>query len=154
MAVGDRLRFTQMVFPDYDSVIDMITSTVHPVTWDDVGGPGTIVQEELRGLLIVSQTREVHDALSNLLTLLRRSRYELLCDERPWLWAAPSPDRPLIAPWPEVDEPAPRMSELPQPNAEELAALAGRRAQKIRDLAVAANNSRREGFGRDHAVLP
>jgi len=115
---------------DFDYIIDMITSTVLNRTWDEVGGPGSIAPHEPYGALIVSQTQEVHDKIAELLTMLRRSRYESLHGERPWLWTAPSPDRPLIAPWPEHDWPATSMSELPQANAEELEALAERRAEQ------------------------
>ncbi|MGE0609386.1 MAG: DUF1598 domain-containing protein [Pirellulales bacterium] len=33
--------------PDFDSLIELITSTIEPQSWDEVGGPGTI--EEFRG---------------------------------------------------------------------------------------------------------
>ncbi len=33
--------------PDFDSLIDLITSTIEPQSWDEVGGPGTI--EPFRG---------------------------------------------------------------------------------------------------------
>lgn len=31
------------VEPDFDSLIDLITSTIRPTTWDEVGGPGSIM---------------------------------------------------------------------------------------------------------------
>ena len=43
--------------PDFDALMDLITSTVAPTTWDDVGGPGSIapyaggVWVDARGLL-------------------------------------------------------------------------------------------------------
>jgi len=69
---------------DYDTLIDLITCTVGPVTWDSVGGPGNIEAEFVRVALIVSQTADMHDAVSWLLTLFRRSRYEAVHGSRPW----------------------------------------------------------------------
>jgi type II secretory pathway component GspD/PulD (secretin) len=59
---------------DYDSLIDLITSTVEPTTWDQVGGPGSIAP--LRGMLIFSQTQHVHEQATALLADLRRVRKE------------------------------------------------------------------------------
>lgn len=57
---------------DYQSLIELITSTIAPTTWDDVGGPGSI--QEFRGnlSLVISQTQEVHEEIADLLTQLRR----------------------------------------------------------------------------------
>jgi hypothetical protein len=55
-----------------DDVIEVITSTVAPVTWDVVGGPGAI--DVFRGRLIVSQTPDVHDQIRDLLTMLRKGK--------------------------------------------------------------------------------
>ena len=33
---------TQSVIVDFDKLIDQITQTIHPDSWDDVGGPGSI----------------------------------------------------------------------------------------------------------------
>jgi len=57
---------------DYQSLIELITSTIAPTTWDEVGGPGSI--QEFRGnlSLVVSQTQEVHEEIADLLTQLRR----------------------------------------------------------------------------------
>ena len=57
---------------DFDSLIDLITSTVQPTTWDDVGGPGSIAQFETNLSLVVSQTQEVHEEIVDLLEQLRR----------------------------------------------------------------------------------
>jgi hypothetical protein len=54
-----------------DDLIDTITTTVEPNTWDDVGGPGSITS--LGGLLVVQQTPSVHDKLATLLDTLRES---------------------------------------------------------------------------------
>ena len=57
---------------DFDSLIDLITSTVKPTTWDDVGGPGSIAPFETNLSLVVSQTQEVHEEIVDLLEQLRR----------------------------------------------------------------------------------
>ena len=57
---------------DFDSLIDLITSTVRPTTWDEVGGPGTIRPFETNLSIVVSQTQDVHEELADLLEQLRR----------------------------------------------------------------------------------
>ena len=69
---------------DFDSPIDLIHSTVSPTTWDEVGGPGSIAPDRSHLALIVSQTEDVHEGVSALLTLLRRSRYAAFHKEHPW----------------------------------------------------------------------
>jgi uncharacterized membrane protein YgcG len=56
---------------NYDSLIDLITSTVRPVGWDSVGGPGSIYP--YRGTLVISQTADVHQELQKMLKDLRQS---------------------------------------------------------------------------------
>ncbi|MEX2561195.1 MAG: hypothetical protein WD403_14835, partial [Pirellulales bacterium] len=60
------------VEPDFDSLIELITSTIAPTTWDDVGGPGAIQEFEGNLTLVVSQTQEVHEEIAELLAQLRR----------------------------------------------------------------------------------
>lgn len=57
---------------DFDSLIDLITSTVRPTTWDAVGGPGSIAPFETNLSLVISQTQEVHEEIVDLLEQLRR----------------------------------------------------------------------------------
>jgi general secretion pathway protein D len=58
---------------DFDSLIDLITSTVHPETWKEGGtGEGTIAPFPTNLSIVVSQTEEVHQAISDLLDQLRR----------------------------------------------------------------------------------
>lgn len=59
---------------DYDSLIDMITLTLSPQSWNDVGGPGSIEGFNNAASLVVSQTRDVHRQVENLLTTLRRAK--------------------------------------------------------------------------------
>jgi general secretion pathway protein D len=57
---------------DFDSLIDLITSTIQPTTWDEVGGPGSIAPFETNLSLVISQTQEVHEEIVDLLEQLRR----------------------------------------------------------------------------------
>lgn len=57
---------------DFDSLIDLITSTIQPTTWDEVGGPGSIAGFETNLSLVVSQTQDVHEEIVDLLEQLRR----------------------------------------------------------------------------------
>ncbi len=57
---------------DFDSLIDLITSTISPESWEDVGGRGAISPFETNLSLVVRQTQEVHEQLSDLLIQLRR----------------------------------------------------------------------------------
>ncbi len=58
---------------DYDSMIDAITRTIEPESWDEVGGPGSITGLTVAGknLLVVSQTDGVHEQLVNFFAALR-----------------------------------------------------------------------------------
>ncbi len=60
------------VQPDFDSLIDLITQTVARTSWDEVGGPGSVVGFETNLSLVISQTQEVHDEIVDLLEQLRR----------------------------------------------------------------------------------
>jgi hypothetical protein len=53
---------------DFDSMINLLTSTVQPESWNCVGGPGTIAPFELRGAagLVIRQTPKVHQELNRL----------------------------------------------------------------------------------------
>lgn len=54
---------------DYDSLIDVVTSTILPDSWEDVGGPGSLAPH--KGLLLISQTDEVQRDVEALLKALR-----------------------------------------------------------------------------------
>jgi general secretion pathway protein D len=54
---------------DYDTVIDMVTSTVAPDSWTDNGGSGSITG--FRGLLVISQTEAIHQEVEDLLKQVR-----------------------------------------------------------------------------------
>ncbi|MEX2175482.1 MAG: hypothetical protein WD872_14055 [Pirellulaceae bacterium] len=60
------------VTADFTSLIDLITTTVAPTTWDALGGPGAIREFETNLSLVVSQTQDVHEQIADLLEQLRR----------------------------------------------------------------------------------
>lgn len=57
---------------NFQPLIELITSTVQPTTWDAQGGPGAVRQFDTSLSLVVSQTQEVHEEIENLLKQLRR----------------------------------------------------------------------------------
>ena len=57
--------------PDYDALIDLLTTTVEPQTWDDVGGDGSVAV--YNGLLVVRQTPKTHQKVERVLNMLRES---------------------------------------------------------------------------------
>lgn len=61
-------------YNDFDQIIEMITSTVKPTSWDAVGGPGSIAAFEAAGItaLVVSQTQEVQGEIDRVLGELRK----------------------------------------------------------------------------------
>ena len=61
---------------DFDSLIDLITSTVKPTTWDTVGAPGSIMPFETNLSITVSQTEEVHEQIEETLAKLRKVKAE------------------------------------------------------------------------------
>jgi hypothetical protein len=61
------------LWDDYDTLIDTICSCVMPMTWDQVGGPGSIAGATLgtSKVLVVSQTDVVHEKIAKLLADIR-----------------------------------------------------------------------------------
>ena len=57
---------------DFDTLIELITTTVEPDTWEDLGGPGTLQGFPTNLSLVVSQTQEIHEKVADLLAQLRR----------------------------------------------------------------------------------
>lgn len=57
---------------DFDSLIELITTTVDPDSWDDVGGGGSINEYSTNHVLVIRQTQEVHEEIRDLLEQLRR----------------------------------------------------------------------------------
>lgn len=60
------------VVADFDTLIELITTTISPDSWDDVGGPGSIAQFDTNLSLVISQTQEIHEKIADLLEQLRR----------------------------------------------------------------------------------
>src|SRR6185503_9226113 len=56
---------------DFDSLIDVLQSTVIPNSWDDVGGPGSISPYEGGLALVISQNEEAHNQIEAILSKLR-----------------------------------------------------------------------------------
>ncbi|HUE69965.1 MAG TPA: permease prefix domain 1-containing protein [Pirellulaceae bacterium] len=56
---------------DADRLINLITTVCEPDSWDYVGGPGTA--DEYKGLITISQTREIHEEVERLLNMLHRA---------------------------------------------------------------------------------
>lgn len=59
---------------DYDALIETITTTVKPQSWDEVGGAGSVSEVPISKCLVISQTRELHDEVLELLRALRAAR--------------------------------------------------------------------------------
>lgn len=57
---------------DFDTLINLITTTIKPETWEAIGGPGSIEGFPTNLSLVISQTQEVHEQIADLLDQLRR----------------------------------------------------------------------------------
>ncbi len=57
---------------EFDTLMDLITSTIEPGSWEIVGGNGVLRQNETTLSLVVRQTQLVHDQIADLLDQLRR----------------------------------------------------------------------------------
>lgn len=57
---------------DFDTLIDLITTTIAPTSWDDNGGAGSVSGFDTNLSLVVSQTQDVHEQIADLLEQLRR----------------------------------------------------------------------------------
>lgn len=55
-------------------LVNVIMSTIKPATWDEVGGHGSIQAVDAWGLIVVSQTLDVHEKISWLLHSVRQAR--------------------------------------------------------------------------------
>ncbi len=59
-------------FADFQSLIDLIQTTVVPDTWETLGGPSTMAPYPQNLSLVISTTSDVHDQITDLLESLRR----------------------------------------------------------------------------------
>jgi hypothetical protein len=62
---------------DFDSLMHLITSTVAPDMWDEVGGPGSINVLLPTPVLVMSQTLEVHEKTGKLLVTLQAAKRQV-----------------------------------------------------------------------------
>jgi hypothetical protein len=62
------------LWDDYDTLIDVIATTVLPTSWDSAGGPGSISGAGLgtAKVLIISQKQKVHEEIASLLADIRK----------------------------------------------------------------------------------
>ena len=78
--------------PDFDSLIDLIVSTIEHESWMENGtGEGEIQPFPINKALVVSQTQRVHGQISDLLEQLRRLQDEVTAEQAISLlqsWAA------------------------------------------------------------------
>lgn len=56
---------------DFDTLIDNITASVRPTTWEEVGGVGGVEPWPNEPALVIAQTDEVHREIADLLAQLR-----------------------------------------------------------------------------------
>jgi general secretion pathway protein D len=61
------------VEPDFDSLIELMTSTIEPETWREAGGTqGEVKQHTSTLSLVITQTQAVHEQIEDLLNQLRQ----------------------------------------------------------------------------------
>lgn len=58
---------------DFESLEELITTTIDPETWDAGGGQGSIKRFETNLSLVISQTRRTHEKIAELLKGLRNN---------------------------------------------------------------------------------
>ena len=59
---------------DFDPLIELITSSIEPDSWEDVGGPGSISGFENASSLVIRQRIGTHEQIAALLTTLRKAK--------------------------------------------------------------------------------
>ena len=59
-------RRSNETYENYQQLIDLVTATIAPTTWDEVGGPGAIHEIRTAAAIVISQTREVHEQIASL----------------------------------------------------------------------------------------
>ena len=61
------------LWDDYDTLIEMITRTVFPSSWDEVGGPASIAPANMgtAKAIVISQTDRAHDEIAEVLAKIR-----------------------------------------------------------------------------------
>ena len=101
---------------DFDSLIDVIKTTIKSTFWDDTGGVGSIKSFENNLSIVVAATQEVHKEIEKLLENLRTVSREQAKGPRPAF--KPHPPEPKPKPAAKSDEgksPKPNQPEKPSP---------------------------------------
>ncbi|HEV3026900.1 MAG TPA: hypothetical protein VG457_04965, partial [Planctomycetota bacterium] len=57
---------------DFNSLMNLITTTIQPDSWDEVNGPGSVMSYRTTLSLVIRQTQAVHEEIADLLGQLRR----------------------------------------------------------------------------------
>jgi hypothetical protein len=57
---------------NWGPLMNLITNTIQPDSWDDNGGPGSIQPFAVGDLLVISQKQDVHEEIAVLLVMIRR----------------------------------------------------------------------------------
>jgi hypothetical protein len=99
---GPGMGLGGMMFkPAKNSLVELLTTTLAPESWQDDGGPGTIVL--LDRAIVVSQTWKVHQQIAALLADLRAARQAMptLAIDLHWLWLSAAEQEELLAQPPE-----------------------------------------------------
>lgn len=58
--------------PDFEALVNLVTTTIHPDSWESVGGQGSISCSENTLSLVVTQRPEIHERLAEIFEQLRR----------------------------------------------------------------------------------
>jgi hypothetical protein len=96
MSEGLALATTTDSSTDIGSMIEMITATIEPTSWDRVGGHGNIAPFD--NLLVINQTLRIHGKIEALLADIREKRASenTLVVELHWLWLDTSQHEQLL----------------------------------------------------------
>ncbi|MEX0793026.1 MAG: hypothetical protein WD045_07815 [Pirellulaceae bacterium] len=73
-ATGDPTGVLSGSYAGYDPLIEMLTTTVVPESWEELGGPGTLSPYPLANCLVVAQTRQIHQEIDQLLGQIRANQ--------------------------------------------------------------------------------
>lgn len=58
-------------FPDYDEIIELVTTTIVREAWEELGGAGTLIEFAWADCLVVAQSWDLHDRVEDLFTQIR-----------------------------------------------------------------------------------
>jgi|CXWL01.1.fsa_nt_gi hypothetical protein len=73
--IGDDSSIEPLGVPfDFESLKNVIQSTIAPDTWDEVGGPSSIGHLVPVPTIVIAQTQDAHEQISELLTKLRATK--------------------------------------------------------------------------------